>query len=52
MRVCVLFDGTRSIGLPHKEAVVACCDEVDPLAKVKNSYFSISQLYVRDNRVT
>ncbi|KAI7747687.1 hypothetical protein M8C21_029025, partial [Ambrosia artemisiifolia] len=22
-----------SIGLPHKEAAVACCDEVDPLAK-------------------
>ncbi|GKE22883.1 hypothetical protein Tco_1434395, partial [Tanacetum coccineum] len=25
---------TRSIGLPHKEAAAACCDEVDPLAKV------------------
>ncbi|KVI12521.1 Aldolase-type TIM barrel [Cynara cardunculus var. scolymus] len=25
-----------SIGLPHKEAAVACCDEVDPLAKISN----------------
>lgn len=34
MHACILFDGTYSIGLPHKEAAVACCDEVDPLAKV------------------
>ncbi|KAI3773117.1 hypothetical protein L6452_04316 [Arctium lappa] len=29
---CTDFAGF-SIGLPHKEAAVACCDEVDPLAK-------------------
>lgn len=29
---CADFAGF-SIGLPHKEAAVACCDEVDPLAK-------------------
>lgn len=28
------FDGMCSVGLPHKEAAVRCCDEVDPLAKV------------------
>ncbi|GJS33594.1 hypothetical protein Tco_0531976 [Tanacetum coccineum] len=26
---------TRSIGLPHKEATAACCDEVDPLLSIK-----------------
>ncbi|KAI3741830.1 hypothetical protein L1987_59508 [Smallanthus sonchifolius] len=30
---CADFAGF-SIGLPHKEAAVACCDEVDPLAKL------------------
>lgn len=29
---CTDFAGF-SIGLPHKESAVACCDEVDPLAK-------------------
>jgi hypothetical protein len=25
----------RSVGIPHKEAAVGCCDEVHPLAKVR-----------------
>lgn len=26
-----------SVGIPHKEAAVECCDEVHPLAKVVSS---------------
>lgn len=43
MSACILF----SIGLPHKEAAVACCDEVDPLAKVKENTLIISKLHIR-----
>jgi hypothetical protein len=29
-----LFVESFSVGIPHKEAAVGCCDEVHPLAKV------------------
>lgn len=34
---CFFFSDGPSVGIPHKEAAVGCCDEVHPLAKVRNS---------------
>ena len=41
-----LFNETCSVGIPHKEAAVGCCDEVHPLAKVSklgniNTFFEL-----------
>jgi hypothetical protein len=35
----------RSVGIPHKEAAVGCCDEVHPLAKVRKVSLQLLLLY-------
>lgn len=37
--------GETSIGIPHKEAAVRCCDVVHPLAKVKFGHLEMTFLF-------